>query len=202
MGWSTYMANGSKQNLRSSCCFIERFAIHHQYKGLNMMVIHLFWWCLRGTYYSKHRFKSVCYLKLGKHWDVKNKNLPGWYSWQGEIRDGQNTGWWLASWVGKYPQPKVYRCLCMKTHTHLSNDILHTHTHTPKKKEQFETEGIENTWGLTATQIVINHSESFFFTRFPGFTFHLCIMSCRVNFNQRNRGFGACLVVGIQESSH
>lgn len=81
---------------------------------------------------------------------------------------------WAKHWVvngimgGKNPQPNVYRCLCMKTHTHLSSDILHTHTQ--KENEHFETEGIKNTWGLTAnTNKFINHSESFivFFHEIP-----------------------------------
>lgn len=179
MGWLTYMANGSKQDLRSSCFFIERFAIRHQYKGLNMMVIQLFWWCLRGTH-SKHRFKSVCYLKLGIFWDVKNKHLPGWYSRQGGIRDGRNTGWWLASWVGN-TLSQMFIVVYVWKLIHILVVTFCTHTHT-KKNEHFETEGIENTWGLTATQIVINHySESFYcFSRDSPALPSICV-SCHVD---------------------
>ena len=38
------MANGSKQDLRGSCPFIEEFAIHHRYPAFQMMVIHRFFW--------------------------------------------------------------------------------------------------------------------------------------------------------------
>ena len=189
MGWLTYMANGSKQDLLSSCFFIERFAIHHQYKGLNMMVIHLFWWCLSGTC-SKHRFKSVCYSKLYRENLGCEEQKPPRIVLKAR-RDPRWAKHWMTGIMGgKYPQPNVYHCLCMKTHTHLSSDILHTHTH--QKKWTFWNRRYWKDMGVNSytnghqplLRIIL-----LFFTRFPGFIFHLSIMSCRFNFNQRNRGF-------------